>query len=64
MIDQQTKLILALYQVDNLTKLTEDNEYKQFLYCKLSSVKCELERQLTNLTHQSKIKEQTTEDDD
>jgi hypothetical protein len=63
-MDQQTKLILALYQVDNLTKLTEDNEYKQFLYCKLSSIRCELERQLTNLTHQSKIKEQTTEDDD
>ena len=63
-MDQQTKLILALYQVDNLTKLTEDNEYKQFLYCKLTSIKCELERQLTNLTHQSKIKEQTTEDDD
>jgi hypothetical protein len=56
-MDQQTKLILALYQVDNLTKLTEDNEYKQFLYCKLSSIRCELERQLTNLTHQSKIKE-------
>ena len=56
-MDQQTKLILALYQVDNLTKLTEDNEYKQFLYCKLSSVKCELERQLTNLVNQSKIKE-------
>ena len=63
-MDQQTKLILALYQVDNLTKLTEDNEYKQFLYCKLTSIKCELERQLTNLTHQSKIKEQTTKDDD
>ena len=63
-MDQQTKLILALYQVDNLTKLTEDNEYKQFLYCKLTSIKCELERQLTNLTQQSKIKEQTTEDDD
>ena len=63
-MDQQTKLILALYQVDNLTKLTEDNEYKQFLYCKLSSVKCELERQLTNLTNPPKMKEQTTEDDD
>ena len=63
-MDQQTKLILALYQVDGIVKLTEDNEFKHYLYCKLSSVKCELERQLTNLTNQSKIKEQTDEDDD
>ena len=63
-MDEQTKLILALYQVDNLTQLTKDNEYKHYLYCKLSSIKCELERQLTNLTNQSKIKEQTAEDDD
>ena len=64
MMDEQTKLILALYQVDNLTQLTKDNEYRHYLYCKLSSIKCELERQLTNLTNQSKIKEQTVEDDD
>ena len=63
-MDEQTKLILALYQVDNLTQLTKDNEYRHYLYCKLSSIKCELERQLTNLTNQSKIKEQTVEDDD
>ena len=63
-MDEQTKLILALYQVDNLTQLTKDNEYRHYLYCKLSSIKCELERQLTNLTNQSKIKEQTAEDDD
>ena len=63
-MDQQTKLILALYQVDNLTQLTKDNEYRHYLYCKLSSIKCELERQLTNLVNQSKIKEQTAEDDD
>ena len=63
-MDQQTKLILALYQVDNLTQLTKDNEYRHYLYCKLSSIKCELERQLTNLVNQPKIKEQTAEDDD
>ena len=63
-MDEQTKMILALYQVDNLTQLTKDNEYRHYLYCKLSSIKCELERQLTNLTNQSKIKEQTDEDDD
>ena len=63
-MDEQTKMILALYQVDNLTQLTKDNEYRHYLYCKLSSIKCELERQLTNLTNQSKIKEQIGEDDD
>ena len=56
-MDEQTKLILALYQVDNLTQLTKDNEYKHYLYCKLSSIKCELERQLTNLTKLDKIDE-------
>ena len=64
MMDQQTKLIIALNQVDNITKLTEDNEYKTYLYSHLSTIKYELERQLTNLTNQSKIKEQITEDDD
>ena len=64
MMDEQTKLILALHQVDNLTQPTKDNEYKHYLYCKLSSIKCELERQLTNLTNQSKIKEQTDGDND
>ena len=64
MMDEQTKLILALHQVDNLTQLTKDNEYKHYLYCKLSSIKCELERQLTNLINQSKIKEQTNGDND
>ena len=64
MMDQQTKLIIALNQVDNIAKLTEDNEYKTYLYSHLSTIKYELERQLTNLTNQSKIKEQITEDDD
>ena len=63
-MDEQTKLIPALYQIDNLTQLTKDNEYKHYLYCKLSAIKCELERQLTNLTNPPKIKEQITEDDD
>ena len=63
-MDQQTKLIIALNQVDNITKLTENNEYKTYLYSHLSTIKYELERQLTNLVNQSKIKEQITEDDD
>jgi hypothetical protein len=63
-MNEETRLLLALYQVEGITQLTKDNEYKHYLYCKLSSIKCELERQLTNLRHKSKIKEQTTEDDD
>ena len=57
MINEETKLILALYQVDNLTSLLKDNEWKQFLYSHLTPIKYELERQLTNLKNQPKIKE-------
>ena len=64
MMDRQIKLVFALYQIDNVIKLTEDNEYKTYLYSHLSTIKYELERQLTNLVNQSKIKEQITEDDD
>jgi len=56
-MNDQTKLILALMQIDNLTSLIEGNEYKSFLYSHLISMKCELQRQLTNLTHSTKIKE-------
>jgi len=50
----ETKLILALQQIGNLTSLLQGNEYQKFLYGHLISVKCEIERQLTNLTHTDK----------
>lgn len=56
-MDEQTKLILALHQVEGITGLTKDNPYRQFIFMHLNSIKCELERQLTNLTATSKIKE-------
>ena len=56
-MNDQTKLILALMQIDNLTSLIEGNEYQQHMYYHLISVQVELQRQLTNLTHSSKIKE-------
>ena len=56
-MNEQTKLILALMQIENITSLIKDNEYQQFLYGHLVSVRVELQRQLTNLTHSSKIKE-------
>lgn len=54
---EKTKLILALMQIDNIANLTQDNEYQKFLYRHLIEVKIELQRQLTNLKHRSKIKE-------
>jgi hypothetical protein len=56
-MNEQTKLILALMQIDNLTSLIEGNEYQKFLYSHLISIQVELQRQLTNLNHSSKIKE-------
>ena len=56
-MNDQMKMILALQQINNITELVKDNEYERFLYGHLISVRVELERQLTNLTHHSKIKE-------
>jgi len=53
----EVKLILALQQINNLTDLLYQNEYRTFLYGHLISVRCELERQLTNLKHTAKLKE-------
>lgn len=47
-MNDKTKLILALVQVDNLTKLLENNQYQDFLYSHLISMKVELERQLSH----------------
>ena len=46
-MNDKTKLILALMQIDNLTKLLEGNEYQEFLYSKIISIKVELKRQLS-----------------
>ena len=52
--DEQTRLILAIHQLDGIVNLTEDNEYKQFIHTRLISVKYELLRQLTNLNDRNK----------
>lgn len=57
MITEETKLILSLMQIDNLTKLFERNEYQKFLYQHLIPIQIELERQLTNHKYHSTIKE-------
>ena len=57
--DEQTRLILAIHQLDNLVELTSDNEYKQFIHTRQISVKYELLRQLTNLNDRNKNQRNT-----
>lgn len=45
---EKINLLLALQQIDNLTQLLEDNEYKQYLYGHLTQIQVELKRQLGN----------------
>ena len=54
-MNQTTKLILALHQIDNLISLLEGNDYQSFLYSNLIKTKVELERQLTNINHTVKL---------
>ena len=55
-MNQQTKLLLALDQIENLVSLIDGNEYQSYMYFHLIIVQVELKRQLTNLKHYSKIK--------
>ena len=56
---ERMRLILALWQVNNIVELTKDNEWVTYLYNHLSPVKYELERQLTNLNDSVSITEET-----
>ena len=57
MMDEKTKLIIGLLQVENLIKLAKSNKWEFFLLHHLHSIKYELDRQLTNINHSSKITE-------
>ena len=46
---EQERLIIALTQIDNIARLTEENKWKSHIYNHLSPIKYELERQLSNL---------------
>ena len=61
-MDEKTKLILALHQVEGIIGLTKDNSYKQFIFMHLNSIKYELERQLTNLAATDKIRKDQTQE--
>jgi hypothetical protein len=50
MINEKTKLILALNQVENVVNLLDGNEYEKYMCAKLNGVYYELQRQITNLT--------------
>ena len=56
-MNQTTKIILALQQVEGISKLMKGNEYESYLYSFLSPIYTELNRQLTNSKQSSKIKE-------
>ena len=57
---ENERLTRALSQVDDLTTLLENNEWKTFLYSHLIPIKYELQRQqglLTNQTISTNIEE-------
>ena len=56
-MDQKMKLTLALMQVENIRELLKDGPFYGFFTSHLLPVKFEIERQLTNIQHSSKIKE-------
>jgi len=56
-MNEETKLLLALYQVEGIIALTEDNEYKEYIFRHMNPVYWEIKRQLTNLRQPPKLKE-------
>ena len=46
-MDEKTKLILAIQQIDGITNLTKDNPYEVFIHRHLNTIRVELQRQLT-----------------
>ena len=62
-MNEKERLLLALQQINNITSLLQDNQYKDFLYAKLSSIDVELQRQLTNLTHHERRRIQGSNDE-
>jgi hypothetical protein len=56
-MNTETKIHFALMQIENVSNLIAGNEYEHFFVSHLVPIQIELQRQLTNLTHSSKIKE-------
>ena len=49
-LTEEERLMAALLQLDNIVQLTEGNDWQDYIYNKLIVLRCELERQYTNLT--------------
>jgi hypothetical protein len=49
-LTEEERLREALLHLDNIVQLTEGNEWQDYIYNKLIVLRCELERQYTNLT--------------
>lgn len=47
-MNQETKLLIAKMQVENLTQLLKDNQYGKMMNSHLSALYYELERQLSH----------------
>lgn len=47
-MDKRKRLVLGIQQIDNLTELFKDNEYKNFIYSHLTPIYHELQRQLSH----------------
>jgi hypothetical protein len=56
-MNQTSKLLFALQQVEGIGKLMKGNKYEHYITTFLAPVNAELQRQLTNLKQSSKIKE-------
>ena len=54
-MNQTTKLLFALQQVQGISKLIRNNEYESYLYSFLVPLHTELNRQLTNSKQSSKM---------
>jgi hypothetical protein len=48
-MDDKTKFILALMQIENISNLMKDNQYEGYMVSHLIPMKVEIERQLSNL---------------
>jgi hypothetical protein len=48
-MDDKTKFILALMQIENISNLMKDNEYEHFMVSHLVPLEVEIKRQLSNL---------------
>lgn len=52
-MNEQTKILFALYQLENIHCLIQGNEYEKFIASHLISIEVELKRQLSLLTNTS-----------